>query len=86
MPAVQRDRLVVGVPDGPPDVDPGVPTHRLPAPAARLRVAGEDRPVALLSHTARISGADVDRLTSGAVAGLGPVRLAAVAPPQAAAK
>jgi hypothetical protein len=42
MPAVQRDRLGVGVPDVAPDVDPRIPPYRLPAPAFRLLVAAEN--------------------------------------------
>ena len=42
VPAVQRDRGVVGVPDAAPDVDAGIPPHGAPAPALRLRVAGHD--------------------------------------------
>src|ERR687884_345047 len=45
VPAVERDRGVVGVPDPALDVDAGVPAHDTPAPALRLRAAGQDAPV-----------------------------------------
>src|SRR5581483_11391615 len=82
VPAVERDRGVVGVPDPAPDVDAGVAPHGAPAPALRLRAARQDDLVLRLGDAVGVAGADVDRLAAGAVAELGPMRLAAVAPPQ----
>src|SRR5436305_15317460 len=74
VPAVQDDRLVVGVPDAPPDVDPRIPTHDLPVPPPRLRVAGEDLLVLARGDAVRVPGADVERLAAGPVEALDPVR------------
>ena len=41
MPAVQGNCGIVGVPDAAPDVDARIAPHRAPAPALRLRVAGQ---------------------------------------------
>src|SRR5207249_11321999 len=82
VPAVQGDRGVVGVPDTALDVDAGVAPHGAPAPALRLRVAGQDALVLRRGDAVGVAGADVDRLAARAVAELGPMRLAAVAPAQ----
>src|SRR5262249_20860160 len=82
VPAVQGDGGVVGVPDPAPDVDAGVAPHGTPAPALRLRAAIQDALVLRLGDAVGVPGADVDRLASRAVAELGPMRLAAVAPAQ----
>src|SRR5690348_7847409 len=82
MPAVQSDGGVVGVADAVLDVDAGVTTHDAPAPALRLRTAGQDALVLSLGHAVGVPGADIDRLAARAVAELGPMRLASVAPTQ----
>src|SRR5207249_5488535 len=61
VPAVERDRGVVGVSDPATDVDAGVAPHGAPAPALRLRAAGQDAPVLRLSDAVGVAGADVDR-------------------------
>src|SRR5690349_18642965 len=82
VPAVERDRGVVGVPDPATDIDARVPPHGAPAPALRLWVAGQDALVLRLGDAVGVAGADVDRLAARAVAEVGPMRLAAVAPAQ----
>src|SRR5262249_17935395 len=79
MPAVQYDRLVVGVTDTAPDVNAGISQHGTPAPAPRPRIAGDDLLVLRTRDTVRVTGADVNCLSSSAVARVGPMRLAAVA-------
>ena len=66
------------------DVDAGIPPHGPPAPPLRLRAAGQDALVLRLGDAVGVLRADVDRLAARAVAGLGPMRLAAVAPDAAA--
>lgn len=80
VPAVQDDGLVVGVADTATHIDAGITPHRSPAPALGLRVVGEHPLIRGLGHAVRVARADVDRLTTGAVAEIGPMRLAAVAP------
>src|SRR5206468_12057908 len=82
VPAVQGDRRVVRVADSAPDVDAGVAPHRAPAPALGLRAAGQNALVLRLGDAAGVLRADVDRLAARAVAELGPMGLAAVAPAQ----
>src|SRR5262249_35430510 len=59
-----------------------VAPHGAPAPALGLRAARQDAPVLRLRDAVGVARADVDRLAAGAVAELGPMRLAAVAPAQ----
>ncbi len=73
---------MVGVPDAAPDVDAWIATHRSPAPALRLRAAGQDRLVLRFGDAVRVAGADVNRLAARPIAELGPMRLAAIAPAQ----
>ena len=76
---MQRDRGVVGMADTALDVNAWVPADGAPAPALRLQIAGQDHLVLRLGHSVRVTRADVDRLTAGTVAEVGPMRLAAVA-------
>jgi len=82
VPTMQGNGGVVGVPDAALDVDVGVAPHSAPTPTLRLRAAGHDLPVLRLRDAVGVAGADVDRLATRAVAELGPMRLAAVAPTQ----
>src|SRR5437016_5040662 len=57
VPAIEHDGGVVGVPDPATDVDAGVAPHGAPAPALRLRAAGQDALVLRLSDSAGVAGA-----------------------------
>src|SRR5262249_48680611 len=80
MPAMQHDGLVVGVADAATNENAGISPHGSPAPALGLRVVGEHPLVGCLGHAGGVPRANIDRLTTGAVAKVSPMRLAAVAP------
>src|SRR4051812_7625220 len=80
VPAVQRDRPVVGVPHTAPHIHLRVPAHRPPAPGLRLRLLHQQAVVLGPAEAVGEAAADVDRFAAGMVAEVTPVRLAAVAP------
>ncbi len=63
------------------NVDAWIAPHRSPAPALCLGVASED-PLVSLGDAVRVPSTHMDRFTTGSVAEVSPMRLAAVSPRQ----
>jgi len=68
VPAVEKDRSVVQVADSAANVHAGVPTHRDPVPALGPWLLLEEALIRPLGHAGRITGAEVDRFSTGPVA------------------
>src|SRR6516162_6962723 len=64
MPAAQDDRCVVWVANAALDVNAGIPPHRAPAPALRLRVATQNDLVLSFGDTVGVTRADINRLAA----------------------
>src|SRR5262249_47460008 len=78
MPAMKRDRGMVGVTNAALDVNARIPLHRPPTPALCLRIARQDHFVLRVGDAVRVPRADVDRFAARSIAELGPMRLAAI--------